>query len=79
LNQLILCGIAIVAFALVMPRLLASSRRSRRLRGGSSALGDVLNGVFDPAKAAAIEQIRRKQEIGEQVRDDAGAEPGRPD
>lgn len=68
MTEIIISAVAVVAFVLLMPAMVRSSRRSRRGRGSGAAVGDVLMGVFDPAKQAAIEQIRKQQEIGDHER-----------
>jgi hypothetical protein len=65
LTEWIISAAAVVAFLLLMPAMVRSSRRSRRGRGASAAIGDVFTGAFDPAKQAAIEQIRKQQDIGD--------------
>ena len=64
MTEIIISAVAVVAFVLLMPAMVRSSRRSRRGRGSGAAVGGVLMGVFDPAKQAAIEQIRKQKEIG---------------
>jgi hypothetical protein len=72
LTEWIISAAAVVAFVLLMPAMVRSSRRSRRGRGSGAAVGDVLMGVFDPAKQAAIEQIRKQKEIGDHERGAVG-------
>lgn len=72
MTEWIISAAAVVAFLLLMPAMVRSSRRSRRGRGSGAAVGDVLMGVFDPAKQAAIEQIRKQKEIGDYERGAVG-------
>ena len=72
MTEWIISAVAVVAFVLLMPAMVRSSRRSRRGRGSGAAVGDVLMGVFDPAKQAAIEQIRKQKEIGDHERGAVG-------
>jgi hypothetical protein len=72
LTEWIISAAAMVAFVLLMPAMVRSSRRSRRRRGSGAAIGDVLMGAFDPAKQAAIEQIRKQKEIGDHERGAVG-------
>jgi hypothetical protein len=72
LTEWIISAAAMVAFVLLMPAMVRSSRRSRRGRGSGAAIGDVLMGAFDPAKQAAIEQIRKQKEIGDHERGAVG-------
>ena len=72
MTEWIISAVAVVAFLLLMPMMVRSSRRSRRGRGSGAAVGDVLMGAFDPAKQAAIEQIRKQKEIGDHERGAAG-------
>jgi hypothetical protein len=71
-TEWIISAVAVVAFLLLMPMMVRSSRRSRRGRGSGAAVGDVLMGAFDPAKQAAIEQIRKQKEIGDHERGSVG-------
>jgi hypothetical protein len=64
-TEWIISAAAVIAFLLLMPAMVRSSRRSRRGRGAGAAIGDVLMGAFDPAKQAAIEQIRKQKDIGD--------------
>lgn len=68
MTEWIISAAVLVAFLLLMPAMVRSSRRSRRGRDESAAIGDVLMGSFDPAKRAAIEQIRKQNEIGDHER-----------
>jgi hypothetical protein len=68
LTEWIISAAAVIAFLLLMPAMMRSSRRSRRGRGASAAIGDVLTGAFDPAKQVAIEQIRKQKDIGDHER-----------
>ena len=72
MTEWIISAVAVVAFLLLMPMMVRSSRRSRRGRGSGAAVGDVLMGAFDPAKQAAIEQIRKQKEIGDHERGSVG-------
>ena len=72
MTEWIISAVAVVAFLLLMPMMVRSSRRSRRGRGSGTAVGDVLMGAFDPAKQAAIEQIRKQKEIGDHERGSVG-------
>ncbi len=76
MTEWLICAGVIVAFLFLMPMAVRSSRKSRRLRGGSAAIGDVLTGVFDPAKKVSIEQIQRQREIGDHEAGQAGDPPG---
>jgi hypothetical protein len=71
-TEWIISAAAVVTFLLLMPMMVRSSRRSRRGRGSAAAVGDVLMGAFDPAKQAAIEQIRKQKEIGDHERGSVG-------
>ena len=72
MTEWIISAAALVAFLLLMPAMVRSSRRSRRGRGAGAAIGDVLMGAFDPAKQVAIEQIRKQWEIGDHERGSVG-------
>jgi hypothetical protein len=72
MTEIIISAVAVIAFLLLMPAMVRSSRRSRRGRGASAGIGDVLMGAFDPAKQAAIEQIRKQKEIGDHERGSVG-------
>ena len=72
MTEWIISAAAVVVFLLLMPMMVRSSRRSRRRRGSAAAVGDVLMGAFDPAKQAAIEQIRKQKEIGDHERGSVG-------
>lgn len=76
MTEWIISAGAVVAFLLLMPAMVRSSRRSRRGRGASAGIGDVLMGAFDPAKRAAIEQIRKQKEIGDHERGAEGEKLG---
>jgi hypothetical protein len=72
MTEIIISAVVVIAFLLLMPAMVRSSRRSRRGRGSGAAVGDVLMGAFDPAKQAAIEQIRKQKEIGDHERGSVG-------
>lgn len=72
MTEWIISAGAVVAFLLLMPAMVRSSRRSRRGRGAGAAIGDVLMGALDPAKQAAIEQIRHQKDIGDHERGSIG-------
>lgn len=72
MTEWIISAAALVAFLLLMPAMVRWSRRSRRGRGAGAAIGDVLMAAFDPAKQAAIEQIRKQKEIGDHERGSVG-------
>jgi signal recognition particle GTPase len=71
-TEWIISAAAVIVFLLLMPAMVRSSRRSRRGRGSGAAVADVLMGAFDPAKQAAIEQIRKQKEIGDHERGAVG-------
>jgi hypothetical protein len=71
-TEWIISAAVVVAFLLLMPAMVRSSRRSRRGRGSGAAIGDALMGAFDPAKQAAIEQIRKQKDIGDHERGAVG-------
>ena len=72
MTEWIISAAAVVIFLLLMPAMVRSSRRSRRGRGAGAAVGDVLMGAFDPAKQAAIEQIRKQKDVGDHERGSVG-------
>ena len=72
MTEWLISAVVVVASVLLMPAMVRSSRRSRRGRGAGAAIGDVLNGAFDPAKKVAIEHIRKQSEIGDHERGAAG-------
>jgi hypothetical protein len=74
--QWLVALIIFVLLMLVMPAAIRfatkSARGKRGLGGATSALGIAFAFIFDPPKAAAIENIQKKKEDGDEERDDAG-------
>ena len=70
--EAVICVALIAVFLTSMPAMVRASRRSRRGRGASIAIGDVLTGAFDPAKQVAIEHIRKQKDVGDHERGAAG-------
>ena len=68
--------IAIVLMALLMPRAIVAAKKSARGKGrmGGAALmiGLAFATVFDPAQAAAIEEMQKKKEAGDTEEDASG-------
>jgi hypothetical protein len=72
--------IAAAVFALLMLGLIAAIKRGKlRPRKGSGgfgfALAMIVASVFDPAKAAAVEQLDRQKEIEGSEEGESGAGP----
>ena len=72
--------IAAVVFAALMLALIGAVRRGglKPRKGGGGfviALGMVFASVFDPAKAAAVEQLDRKKLTGGNEEGESGADP----
>jgi hypothetical protein len=74
--------VALAALALLMLFLPAairaatkSTRGKRGLGGATLALGIAFAFIFDPPKAAAIENIQKKNEMGDEEGDESGDDP----
>jgi len=72
--QWLLAAAVFVLLILVMPaavRFATKSARGKRGLGGATlALGIAFAFIFDPPKAAAIENIRKKNETGDEETDE---------
>lgn len=72
-------AIAAVCLALILPCAIAASKRSARgkgrLAGAAFAIGLAFGAIFDPASSAAVENIQKKKEIGDEAEDAAGEPP----
>jgi len=68
-----------VALLLLVPWAIAASKKSARgkgrLAGAAFAIGLAFGAIFDPAKSAAIENIQKKKEIGDEEDGVAGPPP----
>jgi len=68
-----------VCLSIALPWAIAASKRSARgkgrLAGATFAIGLAFGAIFDPAKSAAIENIQKKKEIGDEADGEAGAPP----
>ena len=69
-----------ICLAMLLPWAIAASKRSARgkgrLAGATFAIGLAFGAIFDPAKSAAIENIQKKKEIGDEEDGVAGPPPG---
>lgn len=69
----------LTCLAVALPWAIAASKRSARgkgrLAGAAFAIGLAFGAIFDPAKSAAIENIQKKKEIGDEADGEAGAPP----
>jgi len=65
-----------VALLFLLPWAISASKRSARgkgrLAGATFAIGLAFGAIFDPAKSAAIENIRKKDELGDHEQGGAG-------
>lgn len=70
----------VICLAMLLPWAIAASKRSARgkgrLAGATFAIGLAFGAIFDPAKSAAIENIQKKKEIGDEEDGVAGPPPG---
>lgn len=70
------------ALLLLLPWAITASKRSARgkgrLAGVTFAIGLAFGAIFDPAKSAAIENIQKKKEIGDEE-DGVAGPPTAPD
>lgn len=68
-----------IALLVLLPWAIAASKRSARgkgrLAGAAFAIGLAFGAIFDPAKSAAIENIQKKKEIGDEEDGVAGPPP----
>jgi len=69
MKWLVAIGLAL-ALAALLPWSITRFKRSGRLAGAALAIGLAFAGIFDPKQAAAIETIKKKKEIGEEVGQD---------
>ena len=65
MRWLVALGIALAMMVLV-PWAILAVRKSGRMAGAALAIGLAFSAILDPARAAAIEHIKKKQEIGEE-------------
>jgi len=69
-----------ICLTIALPWAIATSKRSARgkgrLAGATFAIGLAFGAIFDPAKSAAIENIQKKEEIGDEEDGVAGPPPG---
>ena len=79
MKWIIAAALAIV-LAIALPWAITASKRSARgkgrLAGAAFAIGLAFGAIFDPAKSAAIENIQKKKEIGNEAEDAAGPPSG---
>jgi hypothetical protein len=54
-----------------------SARGKGRLAGATFAIGLAFGAIFDPAKSAAIENIQKKKDIGDEENGVSGPPPDR--
>jgi hypothetical protein len=68
-----------LGLSISLPWTIAASKRSARgkgrLAGAAFAIGLAFGAIFDPAKSAAIENIQKKKDIGDEAEGDEGAPP----
>jgi len=68
-----------VGLLIALPWAIMASKRSARgkgrLAGAAFAIGLAFGAIFDPAKSAAIENIQKKKETGDEAEGEAGAPP----
>jgi len=81
MKWIVALAVAIALLAL-LPWAIAASKKSARgkgrLAGATFAIGLAFGAIFDPAKSAAIENIQKKKEIGDEE-DGVAAPPSVPD
>jgi hypothetical protein len=62
--------------SIALPWAIAASKRSARgkgrMAGAAFAIGLAFGAIFDPAKSAAVENIQKKKEIGDEADGQAG-------
>jgi hypothetical protein len=67
--QWIIALLLVLALALLLPLAIVAAKKSLRgkgrLAGAAMIIGLAFGGLFDPAKAAAVENIQKKKELGE--------------
>jgi len=65
-----------VCVSMALPWAIAASKRSARgkgrMAGAAFAIGLEFGAIFDPAKSAAIENIQKKKEIGDEADGETG-------
>jgi len=69
MKWIVASAVAIVLLALLPWAIVASKRSARgkgRLAGATFAIGLAFGAIFDPAKSAAIENIQKKKDIGDE-------------
>ena len=75
----IIAAVLTASLLIALPWAIAASKRSARgkgrLGGAAFAIGLAFGAIFDPAKSAAIENIQKKKEIGDEAEGEAGAPP----
>ena len=68
-----------VGLLIALPWAIMASKRSARgkgrLAGAAFAIGLAFGAIFDPAKSAAIENIQKKKETGDEAEGEAGVPP----
>jgi hypothetical protein len=67
--QWIIASLLALALALLLPLAIVASKKSLRgkgrVAGAAMIIGLAFGGLFDPAKAAAIENIQKKKDLGD--------------
>jgi hypothetical protein len=75
----IVAAVVAICLAILLPWAIAASKRSARGKGRAAgavfAIGLAFGAMFDPAKSAAMETIRKKKDIGDEAEDAAGPPP----
>lgn len=75
----IIAAIFAACLLIALPWAIAASKRSvrgkGRMAGAAFAIGLAFGAIFDPAKSAAIENIQKKKEIGDEAEGETGAPP----
>jgi len=70
MRWIIACLTGIFLLFFLLPWAISASKKSARgkgrLAGATFAIGLAFGAIFDPAKSAAIENIRKKEEVGDQ-------------
>ena len=76
----IIALVVAAGLTIALPWAITASKRSARgkgrLAGAAFAIGLAFGAMFDPAKSAAIENIQKEKEIGDEA-EDAAAPPDR--
>jgi len=68
-----------ICLSIMLPWAIVASKKSGRgkgrLAGATFAIGLAFGAIFDPAKSAAIENIQKKKDIGDEADGVAGPPP----